>query len=71
MALSASSMKGRIEAYTAAVSASQSQNAATALAYRDAMLQALCQGIIDEIVANATVHTVDSRGDTCNNGTVT
>ena len=29
------------------------------------------QGIVDEITSNAVVHTADSRGDTCNNGTVT
>lgn len=39
--------------------------------YRDALLLAMCQGIVNEITAHAVVHTVDSRGDTCNNGTIT
>lgn len=71
MALSAASMKARIESYTAAVGAVQVSTPGPANAYRDAILQAFCQGIIDEIHANAVVSTVDSRGDTCNNGTVT
>lgn len=71
MGLSASSMKARIEANIAAVAASQGSDAGAANSYRDQVLQAMCQGIVDEITSNAVVHTADSRGDTCNNGTVT
>jgi uncharacterized membrane protein len=71
MSLSASSMKSRIEAYMAAVSDVQVSTSGPAVGYRDAMLLALCEGIVDEITSNAVVHTVDSRGDTCNSGTVT
>jgi len=31
---------------------------------------AICKGIVDEIQQNAVVLTVDSHGDTCNNGTI-
>jgi uncharacterized membrane protein len=71
MALSAASLKGRIDTYMAAIGATQTSDATTAQSYHDQMLLALCQGIVDEITSNAVVHTVDSRGDTCNNGTIT
>jgi hypothetical protein len=71
MALSAGSMKNRIEAYMASAGPIQTSDTGTALGHRDAMLLALCQGIVDEITSNAVVHTTDSRGDTCNNGTIT
>ena len=71
MALSASSMASRIEAYMAAVSNPQIVGAGSITSYRNALMVAMCQGIIDEIHSDAVVHTVDSRGDTCNNGTIT
>jgi hypothetical protein len=64
-------MKNRIESYMAGVAAVQVSAAGPANAYRDAILLAMCQGIVDEITANAVVHTTDSKGDTCNNGTIT
>lgn len=64
MALSATSMKSRIEAYMAAVGAVQTSDAGTAQGYRDAMLLALCKGIVDEIQQNATVPNVQSGGST-------
>ncbi len=70
MTLSATSLKSRIDAYMSAAGTVQTSDAAAAAAYRDTMLLALCKGIVDEITQAAVVKTVDSRGDTCNNGTV-
>lgn len=55
----------------AAVTPVQIVGAGSTGTYRNALLEAMCQGIIDEITSDAVVHTVDSRGDTCNNGTIT
>ncbi|MES2048846.1 MAG: hypothetical protein V4447_10625 [Pseudomonadota bacterium] len=71
MTLSATSMATRIEAYMAAVPAQQIVGPGAIGGYRNALMIAMCQGIIDEITQDAVVHTVDSRGDTCNNGTIT
>ena len=32
--------------------------------------RAIAKAIIDEITKNAVVHTTDSNGDTCDNGTI-
>ena len=71
MTLSASSMANRIIAAMAAAAAPQIVGAGDYHAARLASMTAMCQGIIDEITSDAVVHTVDSRGDTCNNGTIT
>lgn len=55
MALTATSMMAKVKAAIAAVPAQQVDSGSSADAYRDAILLALCQGIIDEIKANAEV----------------
>jgi uncharacterized membrane protein len=71
MTLSASDLAARIEANLAAVTPVQVVGAGSVTGYRNALMLALAQAIVDEITSNAVVHTVDSRGDTCNNGTIT
>ena len=70
MAMTASSMASRIETYMSAITPSQSSTNNTA--YRLQMLEAMCQGIIDEIKTDAvvTVTGVTPGGGTAS-GTVT
>jgi hypothetical protein len=63
MALSKQSMADFIEAHVAAVPLVQGSDRAAALAYRRRVLEALCQGIIDEIRANALVQTTSGAPD--------
>lgn len=71
MAMTAASMKTRIRTAQAAISA-PANNGAAAAAYSDAMLQALCQGIIDEIKAGAVIQvTAVTAGGATAPGTVT
>ncbi|GEM_PF-3271920 len=63
MALSKQSMADYIEAHVAAVGLVQGSDAQAALAYRRLVLEALCQGIIDEIHANAVVQTTSGAPD--------
>ena len=72
MAMSASSMWSRVKANIAAVTPVQGSGASAANAYRDAVGIAMCQGIIDEIKANAvvTVTGVTAGGSTAP-GTIT
>lgn len=71
MALNANSMAAAIKTRIAAVSAVQSSVDGDTLAYRDAVMVAMCQGIIDEIHANgvAVVANVQSGSSTVN-GTI-
>jgi hypothetical protein len=55
MAITAASMMGKIKANIAAVTASQGSDPAAVQTHRDAVLLAMCQGIVDEIHQNATV----------------
>jgi hypothetical protein len=55
MALTAASMMAKVKAAIAAVPAQQFDSAGDPSSYRDAILLAMCQGIIDEIQANAEV----------------
>jgi len=55
MAITAASMATKIKTKMAAVAQVQSANSADALAQRDAMLLAMCDGIVEEIHQNATV----------------
>lgn len=71
MTLSASTMAANIRTAMDAVPPVQIVGTGNINSYRDALLLAMCQGIVNEITAHAVVHTVDSRGDTCNNGTIT
>lgn len=63
MALTKASMANFVEAHIAAVALVQGSDNGAALAYRRAVLEALCQGIIDEIHANALVQTDSGAPD--------
>lgn len=70
MALSKASMADFVETHLAAVNLVQTSDAADALAYRRLVLEALCQGIIDEIQANAVVQTTSGAPDNEHTGKV-
>lgn len=55
MALTKESMAAKVKAAIAAVPPQQFDSAGDPSAYRDAILEALCQGIIEEIQQNAEV----------------
>ena len=63
MALVAAGMRERIKAHIAAVPPYQGSDAAAAQAYRDAVLLAMCEGIIEEIRQNAVVTTTSGAPD--------
>jgi dsRNA-specific ribonuclease len=63
MALTKASMADFVEAHIAAVTLDQGSDAAAALAYRRKVLEALCQGIIDEIKENAVIETTSGAPD--------
>jgi len=71
MAMTKASMADFVEAHIAAVSASQGSDAGAALAHRRQVLEALCQGIIDEIQANAVVQTTSGAPDSEHIGKIT
>jgi hypothetical protein len=70
MALNASSMRDKIKAHMAQVAAYQGSDNADALEYRDAALEAMCAGIIEEIVENAVVETTSGAPDSEHEGKV-
>jgi copper(I)-binding protein len=53
MAMTAAGMMAKVKAAIAAVPAVQSGDPAAVATYRDAVLTAMCAGIIDEVVANS------------------
>ena len=63
MALTAASMAAKRKAAVDAVAAPQSNDPSDTLAYRDAVLLADSQAIIDEIHANAVVQTDSGAPD--------
>jgi hypothetical protein len=63
MAMSASSMKDKIKGYIQALGTMETSNPDQAKAFSDMMLVAMCQGIIDEIEANAEVVYPDAATD--------
>ena len=69
MAMSASGMAAKIKAARAA--AVQTSDAVAAAAYSDAMLLALCQGIISEITANAELVPVSTDSGPAGAGIIT
>jgi hypothetical protein len=69
MGITASSMWDKMKSHMASVTAVQSADPADALAQRDQIGIAMCQGIVDEIQQNAVVSTSDAQGGT-NTGTV-
>lgn len=71
MALSASRLASAIKTAVDAVTDVQVVGAGSVDSYRSALYIAIATAIVNEITGNAVVHTIDSRGDTCNNGTIT
>lgn len=71
MALSASRLASAIKSAVDGVTGVQVVGAGNVNAYRTALYTAIATAIVNEITTNAVVHTVDSHGDTCNNGTIT
>ena len=57
MAMTAASMMAKIKTYQDAIAVPTGQLNSGTPAYRDALLTALCQGIIDEISLNAEIDT--------------
>jgi len=55
MALDKASMAAKVKAKIGAVPPQQFDSAGDPTAYRDAILEALCDGIIEEITTNAEV----------------
>ncbi|MBU0680103.1 MAG: hypothetical protein KKD73_01655 [Proteobacteria bacterium] len=70
MPLTKASMADFVEAHLAGVPLVQTSDATTALNYRRQVLEALCQGIIDEIQANALVSTTSGAPDNEHTGKV-
>lgn len=62
MAMTKESMWTAITGHMAGIAASQGTDKAAANAYRDLIGQAMCQGIIDEIKANAVVTVTSVSG---------
>lgn len=71
MALSASRLAAAIKTAVDGVASVQVVGSGNVNAYRSALYTAIATAIVNEITGNAVVHTLDSRGDTCNNGTIT
>lgn len=63
MAMTKQSMADKIEAAVVAVAEVQTTSAATALAYRRQIIEAFCQGIIEEIQQNAVITTTSGAPD--------
>lgn len=71
MAMSAASMSAKVKAAIAAVPPVQSSDPAAVQAYRDAILQAMCQGIIEEVVANSELVPVTTDTGAAGAGIIT
>jgi len=65
MGLSADSMKGKIIDELGGLNGSEDQKNKA-----EKYILAICKGIVKEIQDNAVVHTTDSDGDTCDDGTI-
>ncbi|WP_027390865.1 hypothetical protein [Chrysiogenes arsenatis] len=70
MPLTKESMANFVELRLAAVSAHQSSDGGAVMNYRRQVLEAFCQGIIDEITANAVVETTSGAPDSEHTGKV-
>lgn len=70
MAMTKESMATFIEAHVNAVGLVQGSDGVAAMAYRRSVLEAMCQGIIDEITANAVVQTDSGAPDSEHTGRV-
>ena len=63
MALGKTSMRDKIKAKIAAITAVQTSDPAAVQTYRDQVLEALCDGIIEEIVQNGVITTTSGAPD--------
>lgn len=71
MALSKESMAAKIKAKIAAVPPYQGSDAADAQSYRDAVMLAMCEGIIEEIVQNSELVPIETDSGTAGSGIIT
>lgn len=71
MAMTAAGMRDKIKAAVAAVASVQSSDVASVLAYRDVVLLAMCQGIIEEVVANSELVPVTTDSGPAGAGIIT
>ncbi len=63
MPLDKTSMAAKVKAKMAAIAPVQSDSAGTVQPYLDAQLEAMCDGIIEEIVQNGLVTTTSGAPD--------
>ncbi|MCD6527003.1 MAG: hypothetical protein J7K75_08460 [Desulfuromonas sp.] len=70
MPLNKTSMRDKIKAKVEAVPLVQGSDASAMLTYRDAVLEAMCAGIIEEIVSNAVCETTSGAPDSEHTGKV-
>jgi hypothetical protein len=71
MALDANSMAGRIKTHVDAIAAHQDSDPAGMAAYRQSLYVAMCQGIIEEIVANSELVPVTTDSGPAGAGIIT
>ena len=71
MAMTAVGMAAKIEAAISLVAASQGSDAAAAQTHRAAVMEAMCQGIIDEITANSELVSVTHDAGAAGAGIIT
>jgi hypothetical protein len=71
MAMTAASMVNKIKTAIATVAPSQGSNVAAAQTHRDAVLLAMCQGIIDEVVANSELVPITQDSGAAGAGIIT
>lgn len=71
MAMTPAGMMAKIKAEMAAVAAVQGSDAAATADYRDAILTAMCKGIIDEVVANSELVPITTDSGPAGAGIIT
>ena len=71
MAMSAAGMQAKVKAAMAAVGAVQTSDVGAAQAYRDAILLAMCQGIIAEVLENSELVPVTTDSGPAGAGIIT
>ncbi len=71
MAMTAAGMMAKVKAAMAAVPAVQSSDPVAVAANRDAVLLAMCQGIIEEVVANSELVPVTTDTGAAGAGIIT
>lgn len=71
MAMTAAGMMAKVKTAIAAVPPVQGSDPVAVASYRDAILQAMCQGIIDEVVANSELVPVTTDTGAAGAGIIT